>query len=250
MIYPVLLCLFASLSTGVGGIAIIFIKNFSDRAMAFFQGFAAGVMITVSFVEMLPRCYHNIKGYMEAEYAALLLLIVFIFGWLAGWGISAAADYICKDSIEYTAAKRLSLVTTAVMVLHNLPEGMLTVFSGMEDIRFGMNMALAVALHNIPEGLVVASGTMYVTSSKYKAVGHSFFAGISEFIGGMAAVIVFKGMISNMFTGVVLAAVGGMMVQISACELLPNSFKICGKSTVFTGFLAGGAIIYFSLYGF
>ncbi len=248
MIYPILLSAFSSLSTGIGGVIVALFRKISDSTMSFFQGFAAGVMISVSFIEMLPRCYENMLGYMSAPHAVLVMLLLSVLGWFTGWGISAVADYIYKDNADYTQAMRISLVTTAVMVLHNLPEGMLTIFSGLEDVRFGLEMAVAVALHNIPEGIVVASGVLYLTSSRTKAVGHSFFAGISEFIGGLAAVVVFGGMANELFTGAVLAAVGGIMVQTSLCELVPNSLKLSGKASTVTGAVAGAVIIYISLY--
>ncbi len=248
MIYPVMLCAFSSLSTGIGGCIVALFPRISQRTMAAFQGFAAGVMVTVSVVEMLPRCFENMMDDMPPLYAAVYITLLLTAGWLAGIGISAAADYIYKDKKEYTSAVRISLVTTAVMVLHNLPEGMLTVFSSMEDMRFGLEMAVAVALHNIPEGIVVASGVMYLTHSGAKAVARSFFAGISEFIGGMAAVLVFGGMADGAFIGAVLAAVGGMMLQISVCELVPASVKLAGRLNAAAGFAAGAMIIYISLY--
>ncbi|MBE6878587.1 MAG: hypothetical protein E7488_05400 [Ruminococcaceae bacterium] len=248
MIYPILLSAFSSLSTGIGGVIVALFRKISDRTMSFFQGFAAGVMITVSLIEMMPRCYENMLGYMDAMSAAAVMALISTVGWVTGRGISAAADYIYRDKADYTQAVHISLVTTAVMVLHNLPEGMLTIFSGLEDTRFGLEIAIAVALHNIPEGIVVASGVLYLTSSRAKAVGHSFFAGISEFIGGLAAVVLFGGMANELFTGAVLAAVGGIMVQTSLCELLPASLKLSGKLHTITGAAAGAVIIYVSLY--
>ena len=247
MIYPVLLCAFASLSTVLGGLIVALLGEISDRTMSFFQGFAAGVMITVSFAEMFVRCCENMAEYMSAFYAVAATVLFMLAGWFAGLGISRTADYIYRDSGEYTQLVRISLVTTAVMVLHNLPEGMLTIFSGMEDAAFGLEMALAVALHNIPEGIVVASGVLYITSSRKRAVWHSFFAGISEFAGGLAAAIVLRGCVSSFAVGCVLAVVGGIMVQTSLCELLPSAVKQSGIKSTVTGFAAGAAVIYISL---
>lgn len=248
MIYPVLLCAFASLSTGIGGVIVALMGKISDRTMAFFQGFAAGVMVTVSFAEMFVRCWENMLEYMSEGCAVAAVVLLFAAGWFAGKSISLGADCIFGSSEEYTRDVRITLVTTAVMVLHNLPEGMLTIFSGMQDVRFGLEMAVAVALHNIPEGVVVASGVLYLTSSRKKAVGQSFFAGVSEFAGGLAAAVILKGVASSFAVGCVLALVGGIMVQTSVCELVPASLRLSGVKSTACGFMVGAAVIYISLY--
>ena len=164
--------------------------------------------------------------YMPAGSAVAVVVLLFAAGWFAGKSISCAADCMCRDSEEYTQAVRITLVTTAVMVLHNLPEGMLTIFSGMQDARFGLEMAVAVALHNIPEGVVVASGVLYLTSSRKKAVGQSFFAGISEFAGGLAAAVILKGVASSFAVGGVLALVlgAGVFGVWAALPLVPAAW--------------------------
>ena len=247
MIYAVMLCAFAAFSTGVGGIIVAFFRELKSSTMSVFQGFAAGVMVAVSAVEMMPRCFGELAAVAGAERALLGSAVLFAAGWASGGGISAVADYIYKDKCESGTAKRISLVTTAVMVLHNLPEGMLTIFSGAADAEFGLKMAIAVALHNIPEGVVVASGVMFVTASRRQALWHSFMAGASEFAGGIMAAVLLGGMADTVFTAAVLGVVSGIMVQTSLCELAPAGVKLSGYRHTFCGIAAGAAVIYLSL---
>lgn len=248
MIYPLLLCTVASLATGLGGIGVVLSGRISSGTMCFFQAFAAGVMLTVSFAEMLPRCFSDMTSLFSCGYSVAAVTAFMALGWFCGKGISVTADYLFKNREGYTQQMRISLVTTAVMVLHNLPEGMLTIFSGMADTRFGVEMAFAVALHNIPEGMVVASGVLYLTKSPFRAVAHSFFAGISELMGGVVAALVFGGIAHSFLTPAVLAAVGGIMVQTSLKELLPSAVKLSGIKCTLCGIAAGTAVMSLSLY--
>ena len=84
-------------------------------------------------------------------------------------------------------ALRSALITGAALVLHNLPEGVLTLFAGAADSALGLRMALAVALHNLPEGLAVALPLYYATGSRRRAVGAAFASGLAEPAGAVLA---------------------------------------------------------------
>lgn len=249
MIYPVLLCAIASFSTMIGGIAVAFIKNMTTEVLAVFQGFAAGVMITISLVEMMPGSLSEFIHTSDNNifFGTAVFVLILTGGWFAGIAISYIADRVCCVKKTMNGAGRISLVTTAVMVLHNLPEGMVTIFSGMEDAQMGLGMAFAVALHNIPEGVAVASSVICAGSTKGRGVAHSFVAGLSEFAGGVAAAVIFRNMLSAAFTATVFAAVSGVMMQVSLCELIPNGIKMSEKRYTVYGIAAGAAVIYCGL---
>lgn len=248
MIYPFMLCALASFATGAGGVLVVMLKNMTEKTISVFQGFAAGVMVTISFIEMLPNCFENLMVKMGAAKAAFSTGIIFFIGWLTAIFIGVIADFVYDNSSVTTPLGKVSLITTAVMILHNLPEGMLTIFSGFGDKQFAAEMALAVALHNIPEGVVVASGVLCITSSKKKAVCQSFFAGLCEFIGGVAAVLIFGNFISESLLSAVLAVVSGIMVQTSLCQIMPDSIRISHPKYTFGGFSLGMAVIYLGIF--
>ena len=65
MAYAILLCAVASLSTGAGGIIVALWPKMSCRTLAVFQGFAAGVMIGISFLNMLIACKYPFKFFFK-----------------------------------------------------------------------------------------------------------------------------------------------------------------------------------------
>ena len=120
---------------------------------------------------------------------------------------------------------------------------MLTAFSGYSDRKLGADMAFAVALHNIPEGVAVASSVVCLTSSKLKAVVHSFAAGLAELAGGVAALILMQSFITPQLLNMVMAVISGIMVQVSLCQLIPGGIKLHSAKPVFVGTIAGAATI-------
>ena len=58
------LTLFAGLSTGLGSFVVLFSKKPSVRLLSFGLGFASGVMVYVSLVELLPEAANSIGAAM------------------------------------------------------------------------------------------------------------------------------------------------------------------------------------------
>ena len=62
MLFALLISGLAGLSTGIGGLAVLFFRRPGERMMSFSMGFAAGVMMTVSLSDMLP---HTVETYCQ-----------------------------------------------------------------------------------------------------------------------------------------------------------------------------------------
>ena len=59
-----ILTLAAGLATGIGGLVVFFSNIKNNRFLALSTSFAAGVMIYVSFVEMLPEAQISFERYL------------------------------------------------------------------------------------------------------------------------------------------------------------------------------------------
>ncbi len=77
------------------------------------------------------------------------------------------------------------MISAAAILLHNLPEGMVTFMAGYTDLSLGLSMMAAIALHNIPEGMSVSIPIYYSTKSRWKAVRAAFLSGMSEPLGAL-----------------------------------------------------------------
>jgi zinc transporter, ZIP family len=251
IIFAFLLTLLAGLSTGIGSLIAYFIKKPKMIYLSFSLGFSAGVMIYVSFVELLPQAVTKIGQFTA--------IVVFFLGVL----LIAFIDMVIPEERnphhykempnEQTlkvdkALLRTGLFTALAIAIHNFPEGLTTFGTTLSDERLGLIIALAIAIHNIPEGISVSVPIFYATGDRKKAFRYSFLAGLAEPIGAVIGFLILLPFISSALLTSLLAFVAGIMVYISIDELLPMAHRYGHSHTVILGFILGMALMAMSLF--
>ncbi|MCG9480083.1 MAG: zinc transporter ZupT [Actinomycetia bacterium] len=241
-----LLTTLAGLATVIGSLLGLIPKKIGNRFFSFSLGFTAGVMIGISFLELMPSAVEKV-GFLRSN--------LFFF---AGFGLMFLIDYLIpheyigqKDGIaENTDQKllRTGLFVALGIGIHNFPEGMATFYSALVDIRLGIAIAVAIAIHNIPEGLAVSTPIFKATGSKKKAFFWSMLSGIAEPAGALVTAAFLLPFLNPQILGMVLAAIAGVMVFISIDELIPVSRSYGFDHMPVLGFIAGMAIMSVSLF--
>ena len=74
-------------------------------------------------------------------------------------------NYIDKYNKENSLYK-VGLLSMIAIILHNIPEGIVTFIVSNSNIILGLSICIAIALHNIPEGISIAIPLYYSTKSK------------------------------------------------------------------------------------
>ena len=93
-IFAILLSLFAGLSTTIGSLVAFFMKGPNPKFLSFTMGFSAGVMILVSFVELLQESIQSIGLLTGTLFFFLGMLIMF------GIDVFISHEYEFEDNIE------------------------------------------------------------------------------------------------------------------------------------------------------
>ncbi len=231
------LSLIAGLSTIIGSIFIFFKKNKNVLLNSF--AFAAGVMITVSLIDLIPESFSYLSTYYYPFPALLFVLICFVIGIL----ISSFIDYYIPEN---NPIYKIGIISLIAIIMHNIPEGMATFIASNTDIKLGITLTIAIALHNIPEGITIALPIFYSTKSRKRALLYTTIAGLSEFFGALITCIFLKDYITYKFMGYLLAVIAGIMIQISFYELLPEVWKARQKRGILY-FLLGSIIMFLSI---
>lgn len=231
------LSLIAGLSTIIGSIFIFFKKNKNVLLNSF--AFAAGVMITVSLIDLIPESFSYLSTYYYPFPALLFVLICFVIGIL----ISSFIDYYIPEN---NTIYKIGIISLIAIIMHNIPEGMATFIASNTDIKLGITLTIAIALHNIPEGITIALPIFYSTKSRKRALLYTTMAGLSEFFGALITCIFLKDYINYKFMGYLLAVIAGIMIQISFYELLPEVWKARQKRGILY-FLLGSIIMFLSI---
>lgn len=258
---------FAGLSTGIGGAIGFFVKKTNIRLLTFLLGLSAGVMVYISFVELLASAQDTLaethgkfNGHLIglAAFSAGMLLAMFIDRLIPEKENPHEAHgteelYVpvtprkSADSAEARKMRRSGLLFALAIGIHNFPEGMATFSAGMNSLTLGIPIAIAVALHNIPEGITVSIPVYHATGSRKKAFQYSVLSGLSEPIGAGIAMLILYPFLTPTALAVLFAAVAGTMVFIAFDELLPMAERWGFHHLSIYGIITGMLLMGFTL---
>jgi len=244
--YAFLLTTLAGLATVIGSLIGLVVKKPGPVFMAFTLGFSAGVMILVSFVELLAQSIQSV-GLLSAHAGFLLGMIsFFITDYLVPHEYIGQKDF--REDQKSVKLKRVGLLMALGIGIHNFPEGMVTFMSALENVNLGIAIAVAIAIHNIPEGLAISVPVYAATGSRKKAFLWSFLSGVSEPVGAGLAALFLLPILTSALLGWVLAIVAGIMVALSLDELIPAAKSFGSDHAPIAGVMAGMAVMAFSLW--
>ncbi|MDI9469683.1 MAG: zinc transporter ZupT [Bacillota bacterium] len=264
-----LMTLIAGLATGVGGLIAVRKRQLDQRFLSIALGFSAGVMIYVSFMEMLPKAQEALVQHYGDGSGPWVTVIAFF----VGIGLIALIDNLIPeaenphepkdwDDMAPDAQKqqqeqqhehkkqamlRMGLFSALAIAIHNFPEGFATFMSALEDPALGLSITVAIAIHNIPEGISVAVPVYYATDSRRRALRYAVLSGVAEPLGAIVGFLLLRPWLDARLLGLVFAAVAGIMVYISLDELLPSAEKYGRHHHAILGVVSGMAVMALSL---
>jgi ZIP family zinc transporter len=245
---------------GLGGVLTALFGNRNDKVISIFLSFSGGVMISISFVELIPEVLELTE---ELELSSVLSVLVLVAGLFAGavlvWALHYLMDNISrsggKSKMHDTFAQffhsddviskkskmlRSGLIMLFAIGLHNVPEGLAMGAAGNYDARLGLTLAIIIGLHNIPEGMAVSAPLMLGGLSKPKAIVITLIAGSTTVLGAVIGVIL--GSISDLAIALSFGAAAGAMLYVVLGEIIPQSI-VMSKDRIPTIFAFLGLVV-------
>ena len=254
------LTLFAGLSTGIGSAIAFFAKRTNTRFLSLALGFSAGVMIYVSFVEIMVKARDalipevgEVTGYWYTASAFFggILFIALIDRFIPTaenpHEMHSVEEMENEKAMKSAKLMRMGMFTALAIASHNFPEGLATFTAAITEPALGIAIAVAIAIHNIPEGIAVSVPVYYATGSKRKAFWLSFLSGLAEPVGALIGFMILMPFMSPMVFGILFAGVAGIMVFISLDELLPAAEEYGEHHLSIYGLIGGMAVMALSL---
>ena len=177
--------------------------------MVYFMSFAAGVLISVSFMHIIPRSFQMNSG------APAFLLVGFLLLYLFNRFINI---YICHEYAEQNYAT--GFVPMAGIGLHSFIDGIIYSVTFIVSIFTGVLAAIGMVLHEFPEGIVTFLLLERSGFGKRQSTIFAFLAaGISTPLGTLVS-YPFINSISKQALGILLAVSAGALVYVGASNLL------------------------------
>lgn len=224
-IVPLAFGIAASLVTMFGGFLAL---KLADRTSAILA-VAAGIVLGVAFLDLLPEALEFGKGTYDAR--SVLTFTAFGFG-----------GYLLLNRVLASAERRIrwqAHLGPASLTLHSFLDGMLMGIAFQIAPEIGWMVAIAVLTHDLADGVntvsLALSATRHRTAFRWLLVN-----GMAPLAGVLA------GLMINLGGGVLaplMAVLGGIFLYIGACELVPRSLARDGRLRTTAAVLAGIALM-------
>jgi len=268
-----LLSLIAGLGTGLGGLIAV-LRRPGRRSFGLLMGITAGVMISLSFMELVNKAW-EMGGYLTATtgfavgalfmFAIDTLIPHMRFGEKEVSGqqpeASDAEDCDCQADPRRQRRQRRrggwfrksstpldrTLLKTGILIaigitIHNMPEGIAVGAGYAHQPQFGYFIAMAIALHNIPEGIATALPLCKSGVCRWDAFRIALLSGLTEPVGAMFAIF-FLSFFQNLVPAA-LAFAGGVMTFITLDELIPVAREHGHQHWTAIGIILGAVFVF------
>ncbi len=239
--YSFLLTLFVGLTMGFGSLFSFLLKDENKKFLSFSLSFSAGIMIYISFMEILPEGIHMIEGTFNGNRGHIMGLTAFfggmVFTALLEKLVHSMGGHHHHDIDEDHAhlkekhnhdmdkghLEKLGIMTAVSIAIHNLPEGLVIFTTGLKDITLAIPLSIAVILHNIPLSIAISVPIYYASKSKKKAFLYASLVGLCQPLGAILGYMILSNFFNDMIFGLLFCIISGIMIFVSLDELLPTS---------------------------
>lgn len=207
---------FLSIITTLIGVGLAFCFKKSVRGIVVGIGFSAGIMLVISFFELLPEAI-KASGLANTSIALILgALLVFSLNFII-------------PHIHYTKEKghlpwqvKTAYLVAFGLILHDFPEGFAMANSYIYDPTLGILVAISIALHNIPEEFAMAI-PLVIAKKKKALIKLALLSSLAEPLGAVFGL--FAVSVAPSLNSLFLAFAAGAMIFVSIHELYPMAQK-------------------------
>lgn len=254
------LSLVGGLSTSIGALFVILSKAPNLKILGLLQGFAAGLMLSISFLDLAHNAINSI-GFLKGNlwFFAGVIFFAIVANFIPEPSLTQVPDVKRKKNNGDEEVKDVmkkhrrqvlfsGIITAIGISLHNFPEGMAVFLGSIKGLHVGLNLALAIALHNIPEGVAVALPIYFATQSKWQAFKLATLSGFAEPLGVVIVAYLFPSSLNPEILEGLLGSVGGVMAFLTLHEMLPLAFDYAGQKQAVKAVFLGMAFMSASLY--
>jgi len=217
----------ACLITSLGIFMINKHASIGKKYIAYVMAFASGVLISVSFLHLVPESFEmNIHGpiYLLAGF-----LLLHIFGLIIGYS---------HDEPGKGKKRAFGIIPAIGIGFHSFIDGIIYSVTFSVSIYTGILAAIGMVLHEFPEGIITYLLLLKGGFRKNRAAWYSFIvAAISTPIGALVS-YPFISRMHGAPLGALLALSSGALIYVGATHLLPE-VKAEGKRYTLLALFAG-----------
>lgn len=222
--------LIAGVATLLGTALVLRYEGWARDKSSFLISFAAGVMLTISFMNLIPDADRTCSNAWFYVFAGFLLFYVLQQTVM----FHACPDHTCH-------VHRMGVLSSMALTIHSLLDGVAIAVGFEASASLGILTALAVLLHEVPEGITITGILIHSNTSKSRVMIFSTIVALATPFGAIGSYFFLKNISPNVL-GILLAFTAGSFIYLAAADLLPETHRIHKRSNALF-FFAGVILI-------
>lgn len=211
----------------VGTAIVLCCEKWSKKNSIYLISFAAGVMLTIAFLNLIPVAasfYPNTWTTVFAGFLGLYILQNIIL-------FHPCHDMECKT--------HLGIISTIGLSIHSFLDGMIISIGFEAGWSLGFLTTIAVMLHKMPDGITITGILLHSGMQKNKIILLSSMVALFTPLGAIISFFFLKN-ISHQILGILIALTAGSFLYLAASDLLPETHHAQKKENAaffFTGII-------------
>jgi len=202
--------LIGSIASLAGSLLLIIKKSITESFSNHLISFAAGILISVAFLDLLPEAAEKAQTKLIFVPTLLGFIIFFI-----------SERFIRVFHYHHGHGQKPS--TYLVLIgdgIHNFVDGIAITTGFVTGTPTGIATSLAVAAHEIPQEIADMSILLANGLSKKKALFYNFLSALTALLGALIAYFFARFIHENLY--IFLSITAGFFIYISASDLIPS----------------------------
>ena len=214
----------AALANVIGALAVTSGARWSVRALDRMLAFAAGFLLSVAFVDLLPEAFVR-SGRTGAAVALGAYLLVHVTQHSIGRHFHFGEE-------RHSVSRLTSGSALIGLLMHTFVDGVAVASGLLVNGAVGALVFIGVVLHKLPEGLAISSLFIASGATRRAAIGAAAALGVATILG-----VALTDEIAALRTyGIAISA--GVTIYVGASNLVPELQRRVGWETPLS-FLAG-----------
>lgn len=213
-IFAIFFSFFACVSTTIGIFIIWKYKEWGKRNVVYFMSFAAGLLIAVSMLHIIPESF-------EMTVSAPIFLLL---GFLCIHLYDRLLENHTNSSHDKESGDRYSLgiISAWGIGIHSFIDGIVYMVTFSVSMFTGIVTSVAMIFHEIPEGIITFLLLKEAGFSERKSFTYAFVAAAISTPLGAILVYPLINDLGDQILGALFALSGGVLLYVGASRLLPE----------------------------
>ena len=231
------LVLVGSVLALIGGVLFLSIKAWSKFLAKYSVPFAAGVLLTVSLIGLVPEAHHLID---HQAYPVILFTLIGVY--LFETWVCHLHHHQCEDDDHHFHGSALWVIIGDT--IHNFVDGVAIAAAYLANPGLGLAITVSTFLHEVPHEIGDFGVLLSLGWNKTKIVIINLFSSLAA-LGGALLIFFFNP--GDQVFGYLISVSAGMFLYLGASDFLPQADNKLSKINAVFALLLGVGLMYLTL---